>query len=825
MSTQTRNSKGNLTSDSHSQADHLKVYHIQPVVTDTPLSPRTAKWIKELTPVLEPYNFDVSEISDLIHRCHYDANQIELAVSNVIEDFSGRESGQWTKVGKNRSVNSNNFPKKPKGPSSNTLTRNEKISPNKGNKHHKSKSGISVSHSAHVDEKNPQVLNNEIHKKIQQTSQSSLQKSPNKQSGSIQSTEKIATTLTPTHSNTSWAQLACRNNKYATSNKESLVLNTVDETCVSLKDIVSTKVVKESPESSRSKETTNTATTAGTTTKIMMNNQYPTEPSKGKAIVEHSGIELGIKVGSRNSVSAGIQIGSMESLSPQNYNLGVYLPEGRTVDPNASEGLLFGSFGAVDISKQPVEEQPVPGVPESPVISNPSAPLLDSWTYNSSKVMTNTQSDSNNTQNNRNSIPSNVKSNPNYITQVPINNQQQSGTNVATIFNGITAPPGLNNASTGNSLANSNLMVSSNASTGNITNSTYNSSMGASVAPQPSNGTSNASNNSNMAIAAAAAAAAAAATPYNYAYLNYASYATNFPYMVGGTATFSFPPYGSKPTAHPPMFSQYTQPNPNHQHHPAGIYGISPSYDSSSSNNLAPSATTTGLISEGSTYHHHISTQTSVPGGSTLVSSNSNSYNNIPPIASPGMTQPIAVATQNNNSMPQAMSLPINFATNSNDFAVDQPIPHGVFLGQNQRSDHVGNILPSHPSDFTHPGYSPLQMNHFQAAATYGGKSMANTSSTIISQSVPTPPIDLNTSTVGTNGSTPGNSNGAMFLSNRATNNPNNPVVVGNNQTQSAAANGTPQQTGKPVNFSSFHSNRTNNPSFLPHHNPVWNNS
>eukprot|EP00747_Dinoflagellata_sp_TGD_P185564 gnl/TRDRNA2_/TRDRNA2_42156_c0_seq1.p1 gnl/TRDRNA2_/TRDRNA2_42156_c0~~gnl/TRDRNA2_/TRDRNA2_42156_c0_seq1.p1 ORF type:complete len:506 (+),score=109.04 gnl/TRDRNA2_/TRDRNA2_42156_c0_seq1:138-1520(+) len=58
-------------------------------------SPRSTALIKDLTLVLEPYNFGEADIYNLLKRCGHDAGRIQAAVSNILDDHQGHEMGAW----------------------------------------------------------------------------------------------------------------------------------------------------------------------------------------------------------------------------------------------------------------------------------------------------------------------------------------------------------------------------------------------------------------------------------------------------------------------------------------------------------------------------------------------------------------------------------------------------------------------------------------------------------------------------------------------------------------------------------------------------------
>jgi len=61
-------------------------------------SPRTEKHIQQLTGVLDFYEYSRGDIAALVRRCHYDENQIQVAVANIIEDRANHEKEEWGTV-------------------------------------------------------------------------------------------------------------------------------------------------------------------------------------------------------------------------------------------------------------------------------------------------------------------------------------------------------------------------------------------------------------------------------------------------------------------------------------------------------------------------------------------------------------------------------------------------------------------------------------------------------------------------------------------------------------------------------------------------------
>merc|ERR550514_852872 len=60
-------------------------------------SPRSKRLISELSPVLEAYGYGEADIYNLLKRCGFEENRIQAAVSNILEEKSGHEQGEWKK--------------------------------------------------------------------------------------------------------------------------------------------------------------------------------------------------------------------------------------------------------------------------------------------------------------------------------------------------------------------------------------------------------------------------------------------------------------------------------------------------------------------------------------------------------------------------------------------------------------------------------------------------------------------------------------------------------------------------------------------------------
>ncbi|CAE7485289.1 unnamed protein product, partial [Symbiodinium pilosum] len=65
---------------------------------DKTYSPRTEGYIKQLTGVLDFFAYSRSDIAALVRRCHFDENQIQIAVANIVEDRQNHEQKEWGTV-------------------------------------------------------------------------------------------------------------------------------------------------------------------------------------------------------------------------------------------------------------------------------------------------------------------------------------------------------------------------------------------------------------------------------------------------------------------------------------------------------------------------------------------------------------------------------------------------------------------------------------------------------------------------------------------------------------------------------------------------------
>nr|BAN65774.1 hypothetical protein [Babesia bovis] len=63
-----------------------------------PGSPRSQKWVGNLLPVLEGYNYNHTEIIQLVKACDYNGEKIQQEVDRIMEINIGHEQGEWTVV-------------------------------------------------------------------------------------------------------------------------------------------------------------------------------------------------------------------------------------------------------------------------------------------------------------------------------------------------------------------------------------------------------------------------------------------------------------------------------------------------------------------------------------------------------------------------------------------------------------------------------------------------------------------------------------------------------------------------------------------------------
>lgn len=65
---------------------------------DKKYSPRTENHIKQLTDLLDCFQYNRADIAALVRRCHHDEQQIQIAVANIIEDKANHGVEDWGEV-------------------------------------------------------------------------------------------------------------------------------------------------------------------------------------------------------------------------------------------------------------------------------------------------------------------------------------------------------------------------------------------------------------------------------------------------------------------------------------------------------------------------------------------------------------------------------------------------------------------------------------------------------------------------------------------------------------------------------------------------------
>ncbi|CDR97549.1 hypothetical protein, conserved [Babesia bigemina] len=83
-----------------------------------PGSPRTQKWIGNLLPILERYDYNYAEITQLVKACDYNGDKIQQEVDRIMEVNIGHEHGEWTVVNSQQKpkVKATQLLKRPKAP-------------------------------------------------------------------------------------------------------------------------------------------------------------------------------------------------------------------------------------------------------------------------------------------------------------------------------------------------------------------------------------------------------------------------------------------------------------------------------------------------------------------------------------------------------------------------------------------------------------------------------------------------------------------------------------------------------------------------------------
>ncbi|GBE62373.1 hypothetical protein, conserved [Babesia ovata] len=83
-----------------------------------PGSPRSQKWIGNLLPILERYNYNHAEITQLVKACDYNGDKIQQEVDRIMEVNIGHEQGEWTVVNsqQKQKAKTTQLPKRTKAP-------------------------------------------------------------------------------------------------------------------------------------------------------------------------------------------------------------------------------------------------------------------------------------------------------------------------------------------------------------------------------------------------------------------------------------------------------------------------------------------------------------------------------------------------------------------------------------------------------------------------------------------------------------------------------------------------------------------------------------
>lgn len=75
---------------------HLTVGADENSITD--LSPRSQKWIEDVHPLLEFFNYSKRDVYALVQRAEYDQDRVQQAVAEIVEEKKGHEQGSWEVV-------------------------------------------------------------------------------------------------------------------------------------------------------------------------------------------------------------------------------------------------------------------------------------------------------------------------------------------------------------------------------------------------------------------------------------------------------------------------------------------------------------------------------------------------------------------------------------------------------------------------------------------------------------------------------------------------------------------------------------------------------
>ncbi|KEP63803.1 UNVERIFIED_CONTAM: hypothetical protein HHA_230940 [Hammondia hammondi] len=75
---------------------HLALGSDENSVTD--LSPRSQKWVEDVHPLLEFFNYSKRDVYALVQRAEYDQDRVQQAVAEIVEEKKGHEQGSWEVV-------------------------------------------------------------------------------------------------------------------------------------------------------------------------------------------------------------------------------------------------------------------------------------------------------------------------------------------------------------------------------------------------------------------------------------------------------------------------------------------------------------------------------------------------------------------------------------------------------------------------------------------------------------------------------------------------------------------------------------------------------
>ncbi|EPT28982.1 hypothetical protein TGME49_230940 [Toxoplasma gondii ME49] len=75
---------------------HLALGSDENSITD--LSPRSQKWVEDVHPLLEFFNYSKRDVYALVQRAEYDQDRVQQAVAEIVEEKKGHEQGSWEVV-------------------------------------------------------------------------------------------------------------------------------------------------------------------------------------------------------------------------------------------------------------------------------------------------------------------------------------------------------------------------------------------------------------------------------------------------------------------------------------------------------------------------------------------------------------------------------------------------------------------------------------------------------------------------------------------------------------------------------------------------------